>query len=158
MKYVFDTSSLKILFNNFYPDNFPTLWNRFNKFVSQKRYFSVKEVRREFDYFYGMEYLIIWSKKHSYFFLKPDEYEDNFMSHIFTKKPHFRGLVKNKNILSGKPVADPFVIAKAKALKGCVVTEEKYKENSAKIPNVCEYFNISCTNLKGFMKKEKWKF
>ena len=42
--------------------------------------------------------------------------------------------------LKGKPVADPFVIAKAK------------------IPNVCNHFGILCINLDGFMEKENWTF
>ena len=67
-------------------------------------------------------------------------------------------MIRKKERLQGKPVADPFVIAKAKSLGGSVVTEERWKENSANIPNVCEYFGISCINLEEFMKKEDWTF
>lgn len=72
--------------------------------------------------------------------------------------PHFQHLVRTQERLQGKPVADPFVIAKAKLLKGCVVTEENRRPNAAKIPNVCDYFNIDCVNLEGFMEKENWIF
>jgi len=63
-----------------------------------------------------------------------------------------------KERLQGNPVADPFVIAKAKVLNGCVVTQEKYKENAAKIPNVCKHFEILCIDLEKFMENENWKF
>ena len=60
--------------------------------------------------------------------------------------------------LTGIPCTDPFVIAKAKFVDGCVATEEKQKKNAAKIPNVCERFEIDCTNLQGFMEREGWTF
>jgi len=68
-------------------------------------------------------------------------------------------LIRKKEQLQGKPVADPFVIAKAQALaEGCVVTQEIKKPNAAKIPNVCEHFGIPCLNLEAFMENEKWRF
>ncbi|MDI6752342.1 MAG: DUF4411 family protein, partial [bacterium] len=51
--------------------------------------------------------------------------------------------MRKQERLQGKPVADPFVIAKAKILNGCVITQELKKPNAATIPNVCEYFNTS---------------
>jgi hypothetical protein len=50
------------------------------------------------------------------------------------------------------------VIAKAKVVGGCVVTQEKKKPQAAKIPNVCEHFGIHCVNLEGFMEQENWTF
>ena len=38
---------------------------------------------------------------------------------------------------AGTPVADPFIIAKAKANGLSVVTQEVYRENAHKIPNIC---------------------
>lgn len=84
--------------------------------------------------------------------------ELNFVNKIFTIS-HFReGMIRQEKILEGKPVADPFVIAKAYVQKGLLITEESYKENAAKIPNVCVHFDIKWTNLEGFMKKETWRF
>jgi hypothetical protein len=83
--------------------------------------------------------------------------EQVLVSEIF-KVSHFQSLVKQQSLLKGKPVADPFVIAKAWDNNGCVVTEEKWKSKAAKIPNVCEYFNVNCTNLEGFMERENWTF
>lgn len=159
MVYVFDTSSLVVLFRNFYPDNFPSLWKKFNHSVSQGQYISVKEARQEINSYAEIDYLKKWSKEHKNFFLPPSKEESQFISQMFSELTHFQGLVKNKNILSGKPVADPFVIAKAKTLKkGNVVSEEKFKENASKIPNVCKHFNIQHSSLKDFMKQEGWEF
>ena len=80
-----------------------------------------------------------------------------FVSQIFSV-PHFQALVPEKSQLDNRPCADPFVIARAKIINGCVVTEEKWKPNAAKIPNVCEHFGIDCTNLQGFMEREGWTF
>ena len=68
-------------------------------------------------------------------------------------------MIRRKERLKERPVADPFVIARAKCLEnGCVVTTEKHKPNSAQIPNVCEYFGVDWTDLEGFMEREQWRF
>jgi len=72
--------------------------------------------------------------------------------------PHFQSLIGQKAILKGTPVADPFVVASAKARKGTVVTQERYKPKAAKLPNVCEHFKVPCHNLETFMKVEGWTF
>lgn len=80
-----------------------------------------------------------------------------FVSEIFSI-PHFQNLVGQKQTLKGTPVADPFIIACAKVKNGCVVTEEVMKQGAARIPNICEHFGIDCTNVEGFMEREKWEF
>jgi len=67
-------------------------------------------------------------------------------------------LIGQKAILKGTPVADPFVLALAKAREGTVVTQERYKPKAAKLPNVCEHFQVPCHNLETFMKVEGWTF
>jgi len=158
--YVFDTSSLVVLFRNFYPENFPSLWKKFNQSVVQGQYVSVKEVKLEIESYSETDYLKEWSKQYKRFFLFPSDEETQFISEMFKKNPHFKNLINSKNILGGKPVADPFVIAKAKVLNinSCVVSEEKFKENAAKIPNVCKEFKILHKSLKQFMETEKWEF
>lgn len=72
--------------------------------------------------------------------------------------PHFQTLIGEKQRLMGLPVADPFVIACAQVHGGTVVSEEKPKPNSAKIPTVCEYFGIPCINMEAFMHIQGWEF
>jgi len=83
--------------------------------------------------------------------------ELKFVGKIFQVR-HFQAMIRKQERLKGKPVADPFVIARAKISGACVVTQEKKTENAAKIPNVCNHFGIRWTNLEGFMKEENWKF
>lgn len=80
-----------------------------------------------------------------------------FVSQIFAV-PHFQNLVKKEKRLIPTTVADPFIIAGAKVKEGCVVTEEVFQRNAAKIPNVCQYFNVDDTNVQGFMEGEEWRF
>lgn len=155
MIYVFDSSPLVDLFRHFYPQRFPSLWASFDKLVSAQKIISVREVYNELkDY---EDRLANWVKSHRNSFRKPSNDELNFIVEVF-KITHFQMLIRKKERLQGKPVADPFVIARAKVCEGCVVTQEKFKKNAARIPNVCDHFNISCIDLEGFMEKESWEF
>ncbi|MCI0667823.1 MAG: DUF4411 family protein [Methylococcaceae bacterium] len=72
---------------------------------------------------------------------------------------HFQAMIRTKERLQGKPVADPFVTARAKCLEnGCVVTSENHNPDAAKVPNVCEHFKVDRTDLEGFMERENWSF
>ena len=156
--YVFDTSSLIVLFRYFYPDNFPSLWQKFNQLVDQRKVISVREAKQEIFSYYDDDNLKSWSKNNKNFFSMPDEQEARFIAKMFSDFPHFQDLVTKKDRLKEKPVADPFVIAKAHVLKGCAVSEEKFKKNAAKIPNACNKFDIPHKSLKEFMKTEGWRF
>ena len=156
MIYIFDSSPLIDLFRYYYLDTFPSLWENFDALVSERRIISVREVRNELGG-HG-DRLSDWVKGHRELFHTPTTDELGFVAEIF-KIAHFQMLVRKKEQLIGNPVADPFVIAKAEALEeGCVVTQEVKKPNAARIPNVCEYFDIPCLNLEAFMENEKWRF
>ncbi len=155
--YVFDTSSLIILFQHFYPDRFPSLWENFDLLISNGAIVSVREVINELEKYGETNRLVTWIEKNRGFFPESTPEELLIVREIFSVS-HFQFLIEAKKRLGANPVADPFVIAKAKVLGGTVVTEEKYKKNSAKIPNVCEYFEVSCINLEEFMEKENWIF
>ncbi len=156
MIYIFDSGPLIWMFRYYYPDRFPSLWEQFNELIAKERIISVKEVSRELG---GQDDpLAYWVKDNKQIFKEPTQNEMIFIRNIF-QVSHFQGLVRKQEHLQGKPVADPFVIAKANSVQdGCVVTTEKYKENAPKIPNVCKHFNILCITLEQFMKQENWKF
>jgi hypothetical protein len=63
---------------------------------------------------------------------------------------NFQNGVKEQNIYNGRPVADAFIVAKAKVLDGTVVTREQYSPHAAKIPNICEVFNVKCMGEEEF--------
>jgi len=155
MIYVFDSDALIVLFRNYYPMRFPSLWKKFEGYIKKGKIVSVREVFNEIEG-YG-DRLAEWAKKNRPFFQVPSPEELVFVAEIF-KISHFQSIVRKKERLQGKPVADPFVIAKSKALEGCVITQESKKPNAARIPNVCEYFSIDCLNLEGFMEREDWTF
>ena len=155
MIYIFDSNTLIDLFKYYYLERFPTLWEKFDEMVANKKIVSVSEVGKELED-WG-DRLSNWVKNHRQFFLTPTKEELNFVAEIF-KNTHFQAMLRKKELLQGKPVADPFIIAKAKISKACVVTQEKFTKNAARIPNVCAHFSISCLNLEGFMEKENWTF
>ena len=156
MIYVFDTSSFRVL-DHYFPKQFPSFWNNFNDYVLNEYIISVRDVYNELEKQGIKTHLEEWVKSNKKAFLIPDDDEGNFVNQIFVI-PHFRQLIKRKQILQGRPSADPFVIASAKIKNACVVTEETMTENASRIPNVCEHFNIECTNLEGFMERENWRF
>ncbi|MBP6124788.1 MAG: DUF4411 family protein [Phycisphaerae bacterium] len=156
MKYIFDSGPLIDLFRHYYPEQFPSLWEKFNALVSEKQVTSVREVYNEIKA--GGDSLANWAKQQkNVLFLSPTTKEFLFVGEIF-RIQHFQTMIREKQRLQGKPVADPFVIARAKVFQCAVVTNELYKDNAARIPNVCEYFSISYMNLEDFMQQENWVF
>ncbi|MEZ4540248.1 MAG: DUF4411 family protein [Chloroflexota bacterium] len=151
-----DSSSFRVL-SHYFPDRFPSFWERFNVLVGQKRIISAREARWELDHRINKQHLLDWIHANRQIFLTPSPEETEFISEIFLIK-HFQQLVSRQNSLNGKPVADPYIIALARSRNGCVVTEEQHKPNAAKIPNVCEHFGISCFNLERMMSQEGWEF
>ena len=156
MKYVFDSDALIDLFRHYYPKRFPTLWEKFYALVSGGTLISAREVYNEIGS--NEDLLAVWAKEQkSILFTESTVEELEFVGKIF-EVPHFQAMIRKQAVLQGRPVADPFVIARAKICGGCVVTQEKKTHNAAKIPNVCDRFGIPCMNLEGFMEKEKWSF
>ncbi len=157
-KYVFDTNSLSVIFKHYYCDSFVSFWKKFNSSVKKKEIISVRQVRKEILKLKNNSYLEKWVKEvDNDFFSDPNIDELRFINEIYSIK-HFQVNIGRRQRLKGEPFADPFVIAKACILNCCVVTEEKYKENSAKMPAICRHFEIDCINLEIFLKREKWIF
>lgn len=156
MVYVFDSDSLINLFRHYYPERFPTLWHKFGTLLSEGKVLSVREVFKEIGW--REDALATWAKgQRRALFSESTVEELQFVARIFHVR-HFQAMIRKKERLKGKPVADPFVIVRAKVLGACVVTQEKAAENAAKIPNVCDHFDVPCTNLEGFMEREGWMF
>ena len=97
------------------------------------------------------------AKSLSQIFLPPSQTETAFVAKLMAQKK-YQALISKANMLQGKPVADPFVIASAKSTGGTVVTEEKWKPNASKIPNVCRDLGIDVTNVEGMLTKLGWSF
>lgn len=67
-------------------------------------------------------------------------------------------IIRLTNFSGGTPVADPFIIAKAKVYNLVVVTQEVFRENAHKIPNICIEHNVKYMTLEEFMLNEGWVF
>lgn len=154
-QYVFDSGPLIDLFRHYYPDRFPSLWEKFDGLTRQNYITSVREVSNEIGA--RDDNLSEWSKDNKILFPTPDIEELVIVAEIF-KTPHFQAMIRKQERLQGKPVADPFVVAKAKYLNAYVVTTERYTDNAAKLPNVCKAFSVKCINLEEFMELEGWAF
>lgn len=149
MTYVMDAGPLIVMFRHFYPGTFPTLWQNFDAMRQSGTLVSVREVSNEVDG--AADRLSDWVKSNKTFFHQPTANELQIVTDIFRVR-HFQSLIRQQERLKGKPVADPFVIAKAGSIEnGCVLTEEKFRLNAATVPNVCDHFDIDHMNLEEFM-------
>lgn len=156
MTYVFDTSAFSPLFRNFYRRRFPTLWGQFDELVDEGRIVSTREVFREIEDG-PIEALRDWAGDHREIFATPTAAEGAFVGRIYSV-PHFQQNIELQKILKGGKNADPFVIAKAAVSEKSVVTMETLRPNAAKIPNICEHFDVPYITLEGFMEAEGWEF
>lgn len=156
MIYVFDTSSLSE-FKHFYPGIFKSIWIGLDDLVKRQKLVSTREAWNELQRGNPNQQVNEWLKVRKEIFTTPSLAELQFVSEIF-KIPHFQGLIGQKQRLKGDPVADPFVIACAKIRGGTVVTEEQLNPNAAKIPNVCQHFDVPCIDLETFMHQQEWRF
>jgi hypothetical protein len=102
-------------------------------------------------------HVLEWCKRNKSIFPISDARETGFIPRIFAV-PHFQQLIGQKQMLRGTPVADPFVIARAAALGGSIVSEESPKVGKPNIPAVCQHFGIPCMKLGDFMRAKRWTF
>jgi Domain of unknown function (DUF4411) len=156
MIFVFDNSSLSKL-KHFYPNVFKSVWDGLDTLVKDGSLVSTREVWNELERGEPHPHTNEWLKARRHIFAIPTPEELQFVSTIFAIQ-HFQALIGIKQQLRGTPVADPFVIAAAKVRNGTVVTEEAFKTNAPKIPNVCDHFKIPCINLEQFMNLQNWVF
>lgn len=156
MIYVLDTSAF-IELKHFYPTAFPTIWSRLETMMHNGDLWSVLEVWNELNNYNEADLIVKWAKRHKSIFAKPSNDELLVVQQIMAI-PHFQALVGGKAMLTGKPVADPFVVAAAAVKGGTVVTQERFKPNAAKIPNVCAHFGVPCVTLEGFITGQGWRF
>jgi hypothetical protein len=156
MSYVFDNSPLSVLFKNFYRRTFRSMWERFDELVANGEIVSTREALREIEDGAPDE-LLAWAKQHNRLFAMPTAAEGAFVGRIYAVR-HFQQNIEQQKLLKGGKNADPFVIAKAAVEGRAVVTMEQFKRNGAKIPNICQYFDIKCVTLEEFMDEQGWEF
>lgn len=154
--YVFDTSSLSQLFKHYYPSRFPTLWQKFHDLTDGESLTSCREARLEIGDS-SIESLVLWTDTKKHLFPTPTSQEAVYVADIF-KVAHFQQLIDAKKLQRGGRNADPFLVARARAIGATLVTQEVLKPNAAKIPNICGHFHVAVVDLEGFMQAEGWTF
>lgn len=157
MIYVFDNDAFRIM-SHYYPTTFKTLWENMDLLADTGELISVKDVVREIESkLPNLGFLEPWIKKQKKIFVAPEPNEMLFVAEIF-RIAHFRMEMGEQAILRGDPHADPFLIAAAKVRSGTVVTQEKWKPNSGKIPNVCDHFGVPHMTIEKFFQTQSWTF
>ena len=152
-KYVFDTGVWAVLFRHYPEATFSGLWKNLNSMLTEKRILSSSEVLRELKLFEDSVYQ--QAKNIGHVFTKPAVDELKIIKDLANK---YKYLVSARNINNGSPVADCHVIALAKVSGGIVVTAERFKPNSQKIPNICDKLGVGCLDLHKLFEQENWKF
>ena len=98
-----------------------------------------------------------WVQNNRGIFTTPTAEEGRFIRGIYSVH-HFQQNIELKKMQNGGLNADPFVIGKAGASNGTVVTLETGPPNASRIPNICHHFGVRCLNLEEFMEEEDWQF
>lgn len=154
--YVVDTNTINE-WQDYYPDSFPSFWERIEGLVDEGRLTSTRHVEEEIHDESIAEHVRDWADDHETIFLPPTHEEMEFVAEIFEEE-HFQHLIGERQRKTYNPVADPWIIARAAVNDGCVVTEESRKPNAAKIPNVCDHFGVDWCDLEGMLQREGWEF
>ena len=76
--------------------------------------------------------------------------EGAFVGQIYSVA-HFQANIEKQKLFKGGRNADAFIVARAHAIGGTVVTMERLKPNAVKVPNICHHFKIPYLGLEGFM-------
>jgi len=103
------------------------------------------------------EWVKEWVKSNKKIFVAPTHDEAVFLTKLF-QDSSYRLLIGKRQALQGCPVADPYLVAAAHSRKATIVTQEGWKENSSKLPNVCARVGVGCFSLDGFMEAMRWSF
>lgn len=156
MIFIFDTNSFSV-FRNYYRSAFPSFWEGIDGLAADGTVRSVREVLNELQNDNRVVFIQKWASEHRAIFATPTQAELEAVTEILAV-PHFQAVIDRKALLKGTPVADPFIVASARVYGAVVITEESMRPNAAKIPNICQHFDVECHNLEWFIEKQGWEF
>ena len=156
MIYVLDTNVISNLHKNYYRKRFVSLWKEFDQLVAVGKITSTREAFRELhDGVRGGD--TEWANANEALFVTPNAKEASFVGEIYSVA-HFQANIERQKLFKGGRNADAFIVARAYAINGVVVTMERLKPNAVRIPNICDHFEIPFLDLEGFMETEGWEF
>ncbi len=149
-EYVLDSSALFDL-KRYYPEKiFRGVWSKFNEMCSKQLIVAPREVLIEIRK--GNDELIEWAIKYENIFLEPEEEEYNLLQEVLALYPP--EIITKYS--TGRPWADPFVIACAKHYNIRIIQHENF--DPYKIPAIAQKFHLHCHRLIDFFDRESWTF
>jgi hypothetical protein len=152
-KYLLDTCVFRKLLDHFPKKGvrFETVWEQIDNGFETGELVSVDECYNELCLHYDEKNPnYAWIKLKKPYFLGPSNDESIIIKHLFTN-PKMQESIHVKNILENRPSADVYIAAKAKQIGAIVVTVEKFKPNSAQLPNICESIGVATMSFDDFM-------
>ena len=160
LKYSIDTSMLiHAWYVAYVPARIPSFWKCLDDLIQRgviRAPFEVKqELRRQQEEKKkeaegAQQDIYRWFSQRDEFFVKATEEILEYASEIARKFPK---LVRKT---TPREVADPYVIALARAESCTVVSQEKPKPKTINIPSVCGYYDIRYIDLFDFVKEQDW--
>lgn len=135
MLYLLDTNIFRELLEHFPRRGkiFEMVWERIEQGIMNGTILSVDECYNELTLHYDeSNENYKWLEDRKKMFLNPSNEESLYIRDLF-ENPKMRESIHEKNIVTNRPAADVYLAAKAKTLRGIVVTQEKYKANSAQL-------------------------
>jgi hypothetical protein len=154
--YCIDTSALIDLPRNYPRASFAAVWARLAALVAEGRLISPREVYRELSK--KEDQVFAWAGENTAMFSDPDDEQQRLLREILTK---YRAWV---DPATDRPVADPLVIAMAKAKRqmgvDCwvIVHEEIKGAGATRIPNVCREYEVPYLRVPDVIVTEGWSF
>lgn len=150
MIYSVDTSALMEAWVRYYPpDVFPTLWERIEELIEERRFVATDEVLHELEK--KEDELHNWASQRAGMFVPLDEKLQKRAAQIINDYDSLTNTDRTRG------TADPFVIALAMEQGLTVVTAESSKPSKPRIPDVCKDLGIPCITLVELFRKEKWE-
>ena len=154
MIYIIDTNIIRTLLN-FYPKKgkrYEEVWATIDMRIKSGEYISVDECYNELKkQFSDKSDQYKWIYDHREMFKNPDDKESIIISKLL-QNSKMRETIHQKNILENRPSADVYIVAKAKVLNAKVVTNEKFRPNSAQLPNLCKELQVEFISYDDFME------
>ncbi|MBS1940234.1 MAG: DUF4411 family protein [Bacteroidetes bacterium] len=144
-EHVLDTSALIDLKNGYPEASFPSLWSKFNALCDTGRIISAREVRREIEA--GSDQLPAWAKARPSMFLMPTPEEAALVGSLQAQFPSW------VDPTGTKPMADPFVLAMAKARGLPLITHDKKQ-----LLHAARQLKVECIRIPQLIALQGWQF
>ena len=151
--YVVDTCVIREMLFHFRREipTFDRMWDKVDQMIENGEIVFVKESFSELKRQCTSDENLKWLKSKKEYFTAPSNRECEIVAQIYAQR-NFQNNIARKNILNGQPVADAFLVARAKNIgeEAIVVSREILKPNAAKIPNICEALKVRYMDDKEF--------